>query len=82
MAWKLADGKAAVAYTGESNVVPVNNLEAGTPVGLINSITKREREKFEFYTNDYSEASIRMLCSVLICKIENLEYAQRTLSRN
>ena len=44
MGWTLADGKPAVAYTAESNVVPVStsNFEPGAPVGLINSITKRE----------------------------------------
>ena len=42
MAWKLADGKPAVAYTAEDNVVPLSKFEPGTPVGLINSITKRE----------------------------------------
>ena len=44
MGWTLADGKPAVAYTAESNVVPIStsNFEPGEPVGLINSITKRE----------------------------------------
>ena len=42
MGWKLADGKPAVAYTSESNVVPLSKFDPGTPVGLINSITKRE----------------------------------------
>ena len=42
MAWKLADGKPAMAYTGASNVVSVKTVQPGTPVGLINSITKRE----------------------------------------
>ena len=42
MTWKLADGKPAMAYTSESNVVSVKTVQPGTPVGLINSITKRE----------------------------------------
>ena len=42
MTWKLADGKPAIAYTGESNVVSVKTVQHGTPVGLVNSITKRE----------------------------------------
>ena len=42
MAWKLANGKSAMAYTGASNVVPIKSVQPGTPVGLINSITKRE----------------------------------------
>ena len=46
MAWKLADGKPAMAYTAESNVVPLSNFEPGTQVGLINSITKRECENY------------------------------------
>ena len=46
MAWKLADGKPAMAYTGDSNVVPMEKVEVGTPVGLINSITKRECKSF------------------------------------
>ena len=48
MAWKLADGKPAVAYTAEDNVVPLGKFEPGTPVGLINSITKRECGKYDF----------------------------------
>ena len=46
MGWKLADGKPAVAYTSEDNVVPLSQFEPGTPVGLINSITKRECDSF------------------------------------
>ena len=42
MTWTLADGKPAMAYTSESNVVSVKTVQPGTPVGLVNSITKRE----------------------------------------
>ena len=48
MAWKLADGKPAIAYTHQDNVVAVKTAQAsvaegvqpGSTVGLINSITK------------------------------------------
>ena len=47
MAWKLADGKPAMAYTHENNVVAVKTsqpggagAQPGSTVGLINSITK------------------------------------------
>jgi len=39
--WKLATGKAAIAYTGEKNLIAVKEMKAGQRVGLINSITKR-----------------------------------------
>ena len=49
MAWKLADGKPAMAYTHENNVVAVKTsqpggagAQPGSTVGLINSITKSE----------------------------------------
>ena len=41
MAWELANGKPAMAYTHEDNVVPFKTFQPGTPVGLVNSITKR-----------------------------------------
>merc|ERR1719174_2080220 len=44
MAWKLADGKPAMAYTHQGNVVAVKTsqpgVQSGSTVGLINSITK------------------------------------------
>ena len=46
MAWKLADGKPAMAYTHQDNVVAVKTsqpgVQPGSTVGLINSITKSE----------------------------------------
>ena len=65
MGWTLADGKPAVAYTAESNMVPVStsNFEPGEPVGLINSITKRECDNNQATcTRVHSYASVHMLC--------------------
>ena len=39
--WKLATGKAAIAYTGEKNLVSLQETKAGQRVGIVNSITKR-----------------------------------------